>query len=367
MPYDDISAVESQIKKLEEEIRKTQKNKATEHHIGLLKAKIAKLRKQSEKKKGSQTKISVRKDGDATVAMIGYPSVGKSSLLNSLTNAKSKVAEYEFTTIDCIPGIMDYKGVKIQILDLPGIIEGASEGKGMGKEILAYARMSDLLLLVIDLDRENNVKSIIDELEKSNFRLNEPEPNYSIIVKYKDGINITSTVEQLSQDREKSIKDIVISFGIHNADIILNEKFDLDRFIDKLEGNKKYVNSLIVINKAEDIDMTLKEAVINNKKFVQVYVSALTGKNLDILRNKIWENLNLIRVYPVKRNNEVDDKPLVLKSGSTVEEVCRRLHKDLLTFFKYAKIKGKSVKFDNQKVGLDHVLKDGDIITIYTK
>ncbi|MEM5777319.1 MAG: GTPase [Candidatus Aenigmatarchaeota archaeon] len=362
------NSIEEEIRRLEEEIRKTQKNKATEHHIGLLKAKIAKLRKQIEKKSSSkQHKVSVKRDGDATIAMIGYPSVGKSSLLNLLTNAKSKVADYEFTTIDCVPGIMDYEGVKIQILDLPGIIKGAAKGKGMGKEILAYARMSDLLLIVVDVDRYNLVSDIIEELEQSNFRLNEEEPKYVINVKHKDGINIVSTVEEIDNQKEKYIKDVIMSLGIHNADIILNERFDIDRFIDKIEENRKYIKCIIVINKAESIQVDIDDTIISNKKFKVIYVSALTGKNIEILREQIWKNLGLIRVYPVKRNGEIDDKPLVLKKGSKVSDVCKRLHKDLLTFFKYAKIKGKSVKFDNQKVGLEHELEDMDIITIYTK
>src|SRR3989338_2561119 len=125
-----MSIAEEKIKEIEQEILKTQKNKATEYHLGVLKAKIAKLRKSmyAPSGTGGGGGFDLRKEGDATVVLIGFPSVGKSTLLNKMTNAKSEVAAYEFTTLTCIPGMMKYKDANIQLLDLPGIIKGAMEG-----------------------------------------------------------------------------------------------------------------------------------------------------------------------------------------------------------------------------------------------
>src|SRR5487761_1819392 len=133
--------IPEKIKKIEDDTHRTQVNKKTEHHIGLLKAKLAKLRRVMEDQQsrggGSSIGDDGKKSGEATVGLVGLPSVGKSTLLNKLTNAKSKVAAYQFTTLTVVPGAMEYRGARIQVLDLPGIIEGASSGKGLGKRVLS--------------------------------------------------------------------------------------------------------------------------------------------------------------------------------------------------------------------------------------
>ena len=124
------------IKAIEEEMARTQKNKATEFHLGQLKARLAKLRSEllEPSKSGAKGEgFEVQKYGNARICMIGFPSVGKSTLLSTLTNTESLAAAYEFTTLTCIPGIIQYNDAKLQLLDLPGIIEGAAEGKGRGR------------------------------------------------------------------------------------------------------------------------------------------------------------------------------------------------------------------------------------------
>merc|ERR1719326_1176545 len=94
--------------------------------------------------------FEVSKTGDARVGLIGFPSVGKSTLLNKMTGQDSEVASYEFTTLTCVPGVFHYKGAKIQLLDLPGIIEGAKDGKGRGKQVISVAVSCSLILIVLD-------------------------------------------------------------------------------------------------------------------------------------------------------------------------------------------------------------------------
>lgn len=147
---------------------RTQKNKATGYHLGLLKAKLAKLKRQliepAGGKKGGATGegFEVSKSGDARVGMIGFPSVGKSTLLTKLTGTFSKIAAYQFTTLTCVPGVLKHKGAKIQLLDLPGIIEGAKDGKGRGKQVIAVARTCNLIVIVLDATRPMVHKKIIE-------------------------------------------------------------------------------------------------------------------------------------------------------------------------------------------------------------
>ena len=129
-----------QIKDIEHEMNRTQKNKATESHLGRLKGKLARLRSQliEASAGGGGPKgphFEVKKSGDVRVALIGFPSAGKSTLLGKVTKTKSETAAYEFTTLTCIPGVIHYKGTEIQLLDLPGIVEGAAEGRGRGKQV----------------------------------------------------------------------------------------------------------------------------------------------------------------------------------------------------------------------------------------
>lgn len=89
---------------IEQEIRKTQKNKATEYHLGLLKGKLARYRTmllEPTAKSKAGAGFDVVRSGDARVAMVGFPSVGKSTLLSKVTQTTSEVGAYEFTTLTC--------------------------------------------------------------------------------------------------------------------------------------------------------------------------------------------------------------------------------------------------------------------------
>ena len=365
----DTTDIEKQIKDIEDEIFNTQKNKATEHHIGKLKAKLARLRGEVEKRKSAGTKgkgFSVKKSGDASVGLIGFPSIGKSTLLNQLTDAKSRVGSYDFTTLDVIPGMMNYNGANIQILDLPGLISGASDGKGRGREILSAVRNVDLILFMIDAQHRNHVDLMAEELFKAGLRLNQKQPEVVIKKTGQGGINVTSTVK-LTHLNEELISSIASEYVI-NADIIVRENITEDQLIDAFIQTRIYVPAFVIINKIDLIsneEQKQRVQEIRSSGWDVLSISAVKGAGLKELRKKIFSELKFIRVYmkPVGKKADMDE-PLILKEGSTVEDACRKLHRDFKEKFRYAHVSGPSAKHDIQKVGLDHVLKDKDLLTI---
>lgn len=360
--------IQDDIEAIEEEIRETPYNKATQQHIGRLKAKLAKL-KEKQVKQGKGTNSSggyaIKKEGDATIGLIGYPSVGKSTLLNALTNAKSQVAEYHFTTLDVIPGILEHNEAIFQILDLPGLVKGAAAGKGRGKEVLSVARVMDLLVLMGDVHRVN-IEEIADELERMGIRLNKAPPDIVINKKDRGGVEVASTVELTRVDTE-TVKSVMREYGYINATIVIRTNISVDELIDHLAGNRVYIPALAVINK---IDAAEKGRILGIRKELEawdpIFISAETGRGLEKLKESMFGSLDLIRVYLKPQGEKGDDEPLIIKKGSTVEDVCRKLHSDFVENFRYARIWGPTAKFPKQRVGPDHVLQEGDTLRIIT-
>jgi uncharacterized protein len=367
--------IPEKIKEIQEQIQKTQINKATEFHIGLLKAKIARLKREMQENVhgktmhtgGENVGFDVRKAGDATVVLIGLPSVGKSTLLNSLTNAKSRVASYQFTTLTAVPGMLHYRGAKIQVLDLPGIIEGASGGKGFGKRVLSVARGADLVLIVLDVFQPHHLGVLKKELAEAGVRLDEQPPNIVVEKTSMGGISINAQVPVKASER--LIKEIMRLYGLHNGRLIIREpNLTDDQLIDALNGNRIYVPSVVVLNKIDLVNPSFIQEVkskIGSKNNNFVPVSADSGINIDVLKDVIYKRLGFIRIYMRPKGGETDYKePLIIKNGATVQDVCNKIHRNMAKNFRYGLVWGRSAKFAGQKVGLDHKLYDEDVITI---
>ncbi len=355
--------IQEKIAELNAELHRTQKNKSTEYHIGVLKSKLAKLKREllAPKKHGAGTGgFDVKKSGDATVAIIGLPSVGKSTLLTRITNAESKIAAYAFTTLKCIPGVMEYKGAKIQVLDLPGIIEGAKDGKGRGREAIAVARSADLILIIIDAASPKQYTTIVNELEGFGIRLNRKPPEISLSKNSRGGITIEYTVK-LTKISEKEIIAVLNEYGYYNIDIVFRTDTSIDELIDFLESNRVYLPTIVIANKIDLIDNHSEIYLPVNC----IPISAEKNIGIERVKEEIFSALKLIKIYTKRRKENADLKePLIMRSGSTVANICERLHRELKKEFKYALVWGKSVKHPCQRVGLEHVMQDGDIIQV---
>ncbi|GAA5829752.1 hypothetical protein JCM3766R1_001293 [Sporobolomyces carnicolor] len=352
------------IKAIEDE---TQKNKATSHHLGGLKAKLAKLKRElltptSGGGGGGGVGFDVARTGIASVGFIGFPSVGKSSLMSGLTGTESVAAAYEFTTLTTVPGTLTVHGAPVQILDLPGIIEGAKDGKGRGRQVIAVARTCNLIFIVLDVLKPLGDKAIIEnELEGFGIRLNKKPPAISIKKKDKGGIAITNTQPLTKLDADE-IKAVLQEYKMANCDVHIRCDPTLDDFIDVVEGGRVYIPAVYVLNKIDAI--SIEELDLLYRIPNSVPISAKDWLNIDEM---MWEKLDLVRVYTKPKGKQPDyTAPVVLKRAHcTIEDFCNSIHKEISKQLKYAMVWGSSVKHSRgQKVGLTHELADEDVVSL---
>jgi len=321
--------ITEKIDEIKAEMAKTQVNKATNYHLGTLKAKIAKLRTQlteeAKSTKGEGEGFEVEKLGHARIAMIGFPSVGKSTMLNVLTDTESLTAGYEFTTLTCIPGFIFHNDAKLQLLDLPGIIEGAASGKGRGRQVIAVGKSSDLIMMVLDTQKGEEQKAKLTiELESVGIRLNQEKPQITVKPQSKGGIMVNCTVKRTKMD-DKMIKNVMQEYKLHNAHIVMRDDYTIDQLIDTIEGNRHYVKCLYVYNKIDTVSI---EDVDHLARLPNTTViSSGMSLGLDLLKEKLWEMLNLVRVYTKRKGSPPDlEDPLILTKGRGGYTVAVSLH-----------------------------------------
>lgn len=356
------AVIDSPIKQIEEEIRKTPYHKGTERHIGMLRARLAILR---DKEMAAQSKgggggvgYAVKKQGDATVVLVGPPSAGKSTILNALTNAESKVAPYAFTTVSVIPGMMKYRNAYIQILDVPGLIEGAEEGRGRGREVISVVRGADLLIMMSDIRRTNAIQRNYDALNRNGIRINKQPPLIKIEKRLSGGLAIHSNIKQ-DLDKE-TIKDIISQMGIKNAEVYLKEKVTVDTLIDSMSQNRVYIPALYVLNKA---DLGEPKELPEIAKQHNLSISAHREGDLLRLQEAMWKALNFATVFLVKREAEPNhDEPTVVKNGTTLKDLAVSIGSEFAEEKTSAKIWGNGAKFPAQEVSLGTVIQDGMMI-----
>lgn len=358
------------IRELEDQIANTKYNKKTQHAIGLMKAKLAMMKQRASERSsrgGSRDDFQVRKTGDGTVVLLGFPSVGKSTLLNKLTGAKSDVGAYAFTTLRPVPGVMKYKFADIQIIDVPGIVAGAASGTGRGKEVISVLRSADMVLILLDALSPEHYEAILKEVYDAGIRINSEKPDVRITKKAKGGVNVGLTVN-LTKTDEDTIKDIAREMKINNADVLIRTDISADEFIDVIEGNRKYAKSIVVLNK---IDLVTKEKLQEIKKKIKpdVMISGTTGEGIDELKEAIYDRMGFISVFLKEVNKQPDlEEPLIMFKGCTIGDVCEKLHRDFVKKFRYARLWGKGAKFDGQVFRkLDKELKDGDILELHIR
>ncbi|MFW9772974.1 MAG: GTPase [Candidatus Heimdallarchaeota archaeon] len=385
--YLDATSLEEKIKKLEEFISLVPKHKATEKIVALNRSRLAKLKREQEEQRIRQkttakviSPFSIKKETIQIILISDYytPGAGKTSLLNFLTGAaEEKIGK--FTALPEI-GIYEYDKIRYQIVDMPSIMEGASNGIGNGKEILSQLRSCDLICFCIDLSREydSQIKLLLSELNNANIRLNLPPPPVTIEKTGSNKIQIFFLTPDAKESDEfleltERIKEIVAASGIRNAIVKVSGEITLDQVVDALNPSVSYKKAIIIGTKG-DLPGTkeqfekLKKSYLD--KFPAIIGSSIPKKEFpDNFGEIILNILGKIKIYTMNKG-EVAEKPLVVDSEPNmpkIRDIALRIHKRFYDKFDHAVVIRESERQKRKKVGLDYELKNNDIVELFTK
>lgn len=372
--YNDATNLEEKIVKLEKFISLVPKHKATEKLVARLRSRLVKYKSELEDDKRRQKSLSkgptwvIAKEGDAQISLVGVANSGKSQLIQILTGSNSKVGDYPYTTEKPLPGVLDCDGAIIQLIDLPSIFPNIRTESKNGAMLLSQIRASDLIVFVIDLsdDPKEQMDILIEELYNGSIRVNKERPPLELR-KTGSGGAILIGESRVDATREEII-EIIHDQGIYNFSLKILKPMTLSDVVEALDYSLAYSKGIIVANKGDkegskENYQKLKE--LYEKQFIIVPVSAIKGEGLELLQETIFQQLNLVRIKSKEPNGGIAPKPIVLSTGATVADVAKIIHTRFYDQFKQAKIYGPSAKFEGQSVGLNHVLKDGDIVEIF--
>jgi len=239
--------------------------------------------------------IAVRREGAAQIALVGPPNVGKSSLLQALSEIQIKTGDYAFTTLRPVPALTRIGGVLVQLVEIPGLIEGAADDRGGGRALLGVLRFADAIVYCGRADGDPHDLAIV--------------------------------------------RAEVAAAGIEKPSLVAATRAD--------EAPPGAIERLAAA--MPDLEL--------------VPVSILDESSLEAIRAAIWRLTGLIRVR-LRTNGVTEDEPIALEPGATVADVADWVHHDLAASFSGARVRGPSARFDDQRVGRDHVVADGDVVEI---
>ncbi len=299
---------EEKLAALEEMQSTIPKHKGTEKMRADIKKKIARLRDADLRaKKGHSSGYDhIPKEGAGQAVLVGPPNSGKSSLVAALTHARPEVAEYPFSTLVPVPGMMAFEDVKIQLVDLPPLSEEYTEAW-----VYNLVRSGDLVVLVLGLDEIDLIDEYLGDLRR-----------------------------MLSE---------------HHVELAVDRTAGEERI--------RILPTRIVLTKVDLFPDAAR--LLAQLPFPGVATSVVSGAGLDDFRRMMFEALRVLRVYTKLPGKKPDlEEPYTLPEGATVLDAVRTVHRDLAETLKYVRVWG-SGRFDGQQVPSDHRLKDGDIIEIH--
>jgi len=368
-------SIPEKIRLMREFISLVPKHKGTSNLLANVRRRIAILERELERKRaqkrGGYGGFSVPKEGAGQIVILGPTNVGRSSLLTSLTGAKAEISPVYFTTRRPIVGMLPYKDIQFQLVEAPALVEGASDGRMEGPQILGLARNSDGLILMVDLsgDPLRDFNMLRSELERAGIMIEKPEGEVEVI-RRSGGAGVQmiggGTLVDCTLD---DVRRLLSNYRINSALVKIRGKVTLDMIEESLFSSLTFKPTILIANKldapgAPENLARLREA-IDEDKIPLIPVSCNRRIGLEDIGHQIFRMLRIIRVYAKEPGEKKPSpKPLVIEEGSTVIAAAKKLHSKLYREFKYARIWGPSAKYPGQRVGSNHILMDGDIIEI---
>lgn len=352
------------------------KHKGTDKLCGQVRRQMAQLRREIEEKKKAAKRVSapsyfIEKAGAAQVAVIGPANAGRSSLLRAVTNSTVEVASWPFSTRVPTPGMLPYEDIQFQLVEAPPIVEGSSEGRADGFQVLSIARNADGIIIVVDLsdDPAGGYLMVAEELEGARILTVEPEGEVEI-TKRGYGSDIQFIWDGVLVDcSPEEVISLLRGYKIRSALVRVWGKVTLDVVEDAIFGNAVYRPTIVVANKADLVDDgEIVESVREAARPLEVLaVSAEKTPGLtDTLGSRLFDRLGITRVYTKQPGEEPSMEPIVARRGLTVGELAKMIHSDFYERFRYARIWGPSANFDSERVGLERELSDGDVVQFHT-
>ena len=366
---------QERIKLMQEFLSLVPKHKGTAKMVAHVRRQISQLREEIERKKraakrGRAPSYFIEKAGAAQVVILGPTNVGRSSLLRAVTNATPDVAPYPFSTRKPVPGMLSYEDIQFQLVEAPPIVEGASEGRADGFQILSQARNADGIIIMVDLtdDPVGQYRMVAEELEKSRILTVEPGGEVDIQRRGR-GSDIQFIWEgELEGCTVDEVVRLLREYKIRSALVRVRGKVTLDVVEDALFGNAVYRPTLIAANKTdvEGSHAALGPLREMAKPLEVVPISAPLTPNLaEMLGDKLFSLLDITRIYTKEPGKEPSRIPIVAQKMLTVGELAKMIHSDFYKRFRYAKLWGPDAKFPGERVGLERLLTDGATVEIH--
>lgn len=375
LKFTEAKTIEEKIMALEEFISSVPKHKGTENLMYWATRRLSQLREELEeqkRKKGGSSgpKFYIEKSGAAQVVLMGPPLSGKTMLFSKLIGVPYDGLGIPYSTRLPRPGMLKFEDVYFQLIDTPSIPFGSHEKISWYNKTIGLARNSDMIIIVLDSTSspEKLAKVVIKELEENEIIVRKPKGKIEILRESRGGINVVINGKILDGDVE-DVRKLLKGYRIEHAIVKIWGEITLDDIEAQILENRVYRPAIFLINKIDLVDvMKLKKDMKEiEESFPVIYVSAKTGEGLSDIGKRIFERLEIIRIYTKQPNGDVAERPLILKRGATVKDVAESVHSKLIKGFRYAKVYGKSVKYQGERVGLEHKLEDGDIVEIYSK